>query len=154
MIKKDANGNNIHLNFAPEGMYNDYVSMFDQSVVDFKTTTSFKNDSDKLDLALIPKVALEAAAKAFMIGERKYGRFNYCNKGLKLSQLVSAALRHLTAFNEGEENDPQDGQPHLGSVIACCAMILQQQKLGTLIDNRYADEEGQRLNDLLSRESK
>jgi len=95
-----------------------------------------KHDSEKADLSLIPRVALEAAARAFMVGEKKYGRYNFY-KGHDASQLIAALLRHATAWMEGEETDPQDGQHHLGSVIACAAMILQQQKLGTLKDNRY-----------------
>jgi len=98
-----------------------------------------KNDSEKADLSLIPRVALEAAARAFMVGEKKYGRYNFY-KGHDASQLIAALLRHATAWMEGEETDPQDGQHHLGSVIACAAMILQQQKLGTLKDNRFTNE--------------
>lgn len=99
-----------------------------------------KNDQAKPDLSLIPYVALEATAKAFMVGEVKYGRYNYC-KGHNASQLIAAAQRHLAAWNEGEENDPVDGQPHLGAAMACCAMALRQQQLGTLKDNRYKKEE-------------
>lgn len=98
--------------------------------------SALKNDKEKLDLSLIPKVALEEAARAFMVGLKKYGRYNYCN-GHEASQLVSAAMRHLTSWYEGEEHDPIDGQHHLGSVIACCAMILHEKQLGTLRDNRF-----------------
>ncbi len=98
-----------------------------------------KNDQQKADLSLIPAIALEAAAKAFQVGEKKYGRYNFY-KGHQASQLIAAAMRHLIAWMEGEEFDPVDGQPHMGSVIACAAMLLQQQKLGTLKDNRYKPE--------------
>ncbi len=95
-----------------------------------------KNDQSKLDLSLIPKVALEAEAVAFMVGQAKYGRYNY-TKGHKASQLIAALLRHALAWNEGEECDPVDRQHHLGSVRACAAMILRQAELGTLIDDRF-----------------
>ncbi len=95
-----------------------------------------KNDKEKIDLSLIPYVALKAEAQAFMVGEKKYNRYNY-TKGHKASQLIAAAIRHLMAYNEGEENDPVDGQPHLGSVRACCAMLLRQAELGTLKDDRF-----------------
>lgn len=95
-----------------------------------------KNDKDKSDLSLIPYIALIKEAEAFKVGEKKYGRYNFYN-GMEVTRLVSAAQRHLLAFLEGEENDPEDGQDHLGSVRACCAMILKQRQLGTLIDNRY-----------------
>lgn len=89
----------------------------------------------KPDLALIPMIALIEAAKALKVGEHKYGRYNY-EKGHLASELVAAALRHLLAWNEGEELDPKDGQPHLGSVIANISMLLRQKEIGTLIDNR------------------
>lgn len=100
------------------------------------TNTAAKNDKEKPDLSHVPVEFLNAVAQAFMVGEKKYNRYNYY-KGHKASQLIAAAMRHLTAWMDGEENDPVDGQPHLGSVGACVAMILKQQKLGTLIDNRY-----------------
>lgn len=95
-----------------------------------------KNDQQKPDLSLLPKVFLEEVAKAFMVGEKKYGRYNYC-KGHDASQLIGALMRHATAWFNGEEHDPVDGQHHLGSVGACVAMILRQQELGTLKDNRF-----------------
>ena len=102
--------------------------------------TAAKNDQAKADLSLIPQIFLTEVARAFMVGEKKYGRYNYC-KGHKASQLIAAALRHLTAYNDGEEFDPQDGQPHLGSVGACIAMLLRQKELGTLDDNRFKPQE-------------
>jgi hypothetical protein len=98
-----------------------------------------KNDSAKPDLSLLPKVFLEEVAKAFMVGEKKYGRYNYC-KGHNASQLIAAAQRHLTAWFEGEEHDPIDGQHHLGSVGACVAMLLRQKELGTMKDDRFKNE--------------
>jgi hypothetical protein len=95
-----------------------------------------KNDQNKIDMSLIPAVSMREHAKAFMVGEKKYGRYNY-TKGHKASQLVAAAMRHLTAWFEREDHDPVDGQHHLGSVMACCSMILRQQELGTLKDDRY-----------------
>lgn len=95
-----------------------------------------KNDQKKPDVSLIPYVALVKMSEAFMVGESKYGRYNY-TRGLKSSQLIAAAMRHLAKFNDGEDFDSEDGQHHLGSVMACCAMLLRQQELGTLEDNRF-----------------
>lgn len=96
-----------------------------------------KHDQGKLDLSLIPKSALDAAAEAFMIGEAKYGRHNYKEGSLLASQIVAAGVRHFYQWFEGEERCPVDGQHHLGSVIACAAMLLELQKLGRLNDNRF-----------------
>lgn len=105
-----------------------------------------KFDSNKPDLSLCPTVALEQMALAFMLGEKKYGRYNYY-KGMEASRLVAAALRHLNAWNEGENLDPEAvaagyNTTHLGHALACIGMILQQQKMGTLKDNRYLGASG------------
>lgn len=102
-------------------------------------TIADKNDKDKTDLSLIPYVAMKEMAKALMIGEAKYDRFNYC-KGHKTSKLVAAILRHAAAFYDGEDLDPEDGQHHVGAIMANCAMILRQIELGTHIDDRYVHE--------------
>ncbi len=102
--------------------------------------TASKNDQEKPDLSLLTKVFLDEVAKAMMVGEKKYGRYNYC-KGHNTSQLIAALLRHATAYFNGEEHDPIDGQHHLGSVGACVNMLLRQQELGTLTDNRYKKEQ-------------
>jgi hypothetical protein len=97
--------------------------------------TGVKHDQGKADLSLIPYSAMIAEAQALMVGERKYGRYNYEN-GMEVTRIMSALLRHAYAYLNGEENDPVDGQPHLGSIRACTSMIIRSAELGTLIDNR------------------
>jgi hypothetical protein len=104
------------------------------------TVKAVKFDSGKPDLSLNPSVALEEMAYAFMLGEKKYGRYNFHN-GMEASRLVAACLRHVHAWNEGENLDKESGRSHLGHALACLAMILQQQKLGTLRDNRAKKDE-------------
>lgn len=95
---------------------------------------AIKHDNNKPDLSIMPYKALVETANAFSIGEKKYGRWNYM-EGMEAGRLVAALLRHAYKWNEGEEYD-EDGQHHLGAVIANAAMILAQQERGTLIDNR------------------
>lgn len=101
-----------------------------------------KNDQAKPDLSLIPKVFSEEVARALMVGEKKYGRYNYC-KGHYASQVIAAAKRHLDAWFDGEEFDPVDGQHHLGAAGASIAMLLRQMELGVIKDNRYKKEGGE-----------
>jgi hypothetical protein len=105
------------------------------------TTQGVKYDAGKPDLSLCPRAALEAMALAFMVGERKYGRYNYL-KGFDVHRLVAAALRHLTAYNEGEDIDQEYGTPHLGHALASIAMILDMEKNGTLRETRYVRGHG------------
>lgn len=110
------------------------------SLIEYLPIKAAKDDKEKVDLSLLPKIFLEEVAKAFMVGEKKYGRYNYC-KGHQSSQLVAAMQRHITAWFEGEEHDPKDGQHHLGAAGACIAMLLRQKQLGTLKDNRFNSDE-------------
>jgi hypothetical protein len=105
-------------------------------------TEGVKYDMGKPDLSLCPKVALEEMAKAFMIGEKKYGRYNYL-KGMEVHRLVAAAMRHLTAFNEGEDYDPEYGTTkHLGHALASIAMILDMEANKTMKETRYVRGQG------------
>lgn len=104
-------------------------------------TAGIKYDMGKPDLSLCPRVALEAMAEAFMVGERKYGRYNYL-KGFEVHRLVAAAMRHLVAFNEGENIDSEYGTQHLGHALASIAMILDMEKNGTMKETRYVRGQG------------
>lgn len=95
-----------------------------------------KFDSDKPDLSLCPLPALELMARAFMYGEQKYQRHNYLEGGMKSSRLVAAAMRHILAWESGEDNDPESGVGHLGHALACIAMLGHQLQAGTAVDNR------------------
>jgi hypothetical protein len=100
-----------------------------------KASGGTKHDEGKVDLTLVPLIALEAEARALMFGEKKYGRYNY-TAGFESSRLTAAALRHLYAYIGGEDVDSESGLLHLGHARACLAMHLHCEQLGTLRDNR------------------
>lgn len=94
-----------------------------------------KFDEGKVDLTLVPLIALESEARALMFGEKKYGRYNY-TQGFESSRLTAAALRHIYAYINGADVDSESGLLHLGHARACLAMHLHCEQLGTLRDNR------------------
>ena len=95
-----------------------------------------KDDQLKPDLSLVPLSALVEEARGFQYGAQKYGRNNY-RGGLESHRLVAACLRHLLAWEQGEDLDPESGVSHLGHARCCLAMILELQRLGRLIDTRW-----------------
>lgn len=99
------------------------------------TVTGTKHDAGKVDLSLVSKASYDAEAGALMYGEKKYGRHNY-TAGFDASRLVAACLRHVTAWNDGEDLDPESGLSHLAHAKACLGMMLHCMELGTLTDNR------------------
>lgn len=94
-----------------------------------------KNDKDKVDLSLVPLPVMEAMGRAFMFGAGKYGRYNY-TQGFETHRLIAACLRHLGAWQEGEDLDPESGLSHLDHAITCLAMLIHCKYLGTTTDTR------------------
>lgn len=70
-----------------------------------------------------------------MHGQEKYGRWNY-QQGMEAGRLIAAALRHVLDWYWTMDNDKESGASHLGHARANLGMLLEQQRLGTLIDDR------------------
>lgn len=107
--------------------------------IDSLTSKGTKHDAGKPDLTLLPKVALDQEALVMGFGANKYGRYNY-KAGFDYSRLTAAALRHITAFNDGEDLDPESGISHLAHARCCLGMLLDCINLGTANDNRFKKE--------------
>lgn len=85
--------------------------------------TAHKKDEGKPPLSLIPRVALDAEAKVFGFGAKKYGRHNF-KAGMDWSRVIDASLRHITAFADGEDLDPESGLSHIAHARASLAMLM------------------------------
>ena len=79
---------------------------------------------------------LEGDARVLKGGADKYGERNWLNDPIKASTYEGAILRHLLAWAQGEDLDPDSGLSHLYHIRACCAVVLDAEKHGTLIDDR------------------
>lgn len=96
--------------------------------------------STKVSMSKFPVVAIAHGAHAMMDGADKYGAYNWRAKQVQADIYVDAALRHLSAWFEGEEVAKDSGVHHLGHAIACCAILLDAQETGNLIDNRPVND--------------
>ncbi len=95
----------------------------------------------KASITKLPAIAVVHGACAMMNGAVKYGPYNWRDKKVIASIYIDAASRHLMAWFEGEEVASDSQVHHLGHAIACCAIILDAQMTGNLIDDR-PDSEG------------
>lgn len=102
-------------------------------------TEGFKDDDSKPPVSLVSGHALLGIASVMGYGALKYTRHNY-RLGMQWTRLVDAAMRHLIAFNEGEDDDPESGLPHLAHAGAsvCMLMDLVGREAGT--DDRFGGE--------------
>lgn len=90
----------------------------------------------KAPLHLVPPVALAYASQAFKDGAGKYGPYNWREKQISSSVYYAAALRHLTAWWDGEDIAEDSGVHHLAHAMACLMMVLDGKEIGMLNDDR------------------
>lgn len=83
--------------------------------------------------------ALDDVAQVLGFGAAKYERHNW-RKGIHWSRVLDAAFRHLRAFNEGEDIDPESGQPHLAHAACCVLFLLEYSYSRPEFDDRYKKE--------------
>ena len=99
-----------------------------------------KNDSGKSPITLIPKDAIWGMSNAFAFGAIKYGRHNFRN-GIAFSRLADACMRHLTAYMESEDTDPESGLSHLDHALASLAMLKFMSIHKKDMDDRWSPQE-------------
>lgn len=92
----------------------------------------------KPQIHLVPPIAVQMEARAFEDGAEKYGPYNWRAKGVTVSTYVSAAMRHLQDYWDGQDivPDSKKGAHHLAAVRACMAIILDAGACNTLNDDR------------------
>lgn len=95
-----------------------------------------KHDNEKPQMELLSPFALEQVAAVMTFGAKKYSANNWRN-GFKYSRLISAVLRHVTAYMKGEAKDPETGLSHLAH--ACCGlfMLLEFEQTGAGENDLY-----------------
>ena len=84
----------------------------------------------------IPPVALLHCGRGMEDGVNKYGLTNWREHSVSAAVYYNAAFRHLASWWDGEQNASDSGVHHLGHVMACCAILLDAEAGGCLIDDR------------------
>ncbi len=88
-----------------------------------RTTGGTKHDSGKLRVDLLPVDVLKGVAEILTHGAVKYGDRNW-EEGIRFSRLYGATLRHLFAFWQREDIDPESRLLHLDHAL-CELMFLR-----------------------------
>jgi hypothetical protein len=89
-------------------------------------------------MSLIPPQGILRVAGIYTYGKKKYAAHNW-RKGIPYSELLDATLRHIYAYLDGEDNDPESGHPHLAHACFGPLDILQYEaeERGAELDDRY-----------------
>jgi hypothetical protein len=101
-----------------------------------ETGAALKFDTDKLPLNLLSTEAMNQTAAVLKFGAQKYAEHNW-RAGFAWSRPLAAAMRHLTAFNDGEDRDPESGLSHLAHAACCIMFLLEFEKTHQHLDDRY-----------------
>lgn len=114
--------------------------------MDSKATTLNPKDLlgvQKVDITAIPTTAIIVEAASMMDGVKKYGHHNWRTKKVIARIYIAAALRHIFAWEEGEELAADSGVHHLGHARACLGILIDAQRTGNLVDDRPIVDGGQ-----------
>ena len=105
--------------------------------------TDYPDDNPKTILGLskpaihtVPPISIFLQGQAMMDGKEKYGLMNWRHNGVTSSVYYNAAMRHLMAWWDGQENASDSNVHHLGHALACLGIIVDAQHGGTLNDDR------------------
>jgi len=98
--------------------------------------SAVKHDDGKAPMNLLSREALEQTAMVMAFGKEKYAAHNW-RKGFAWSRPLSAAMRHLMAFNDGEDKDPESGLSHLAHAACCIMFLLEFEKTHKDLDDRF-----------------
>jgi len=81
-----------------------------------------RHNQGKAKWGLVPQSALLPMVEVLEFGAQKYAAHNWM-KGLSIVEICESMKRHLDAFMEKQDNDPESGLSHIGH-IQCNALFL------------------------------
>jgi len=90
----------------------------------------------KVPFSLIPENVIAETALAFLEGARKYGSYNWRIAGVRASVYIDALRRHLGAWMNGENIDPDSGLSHITKAIACLIILRDSMLINNWVDDR------------------
>jgi hypothetical protein len=92
--------------------------------------------SAKPDLSLVTRAMAESIAAALQNGVVKYGRNNWRSTPVRALVYTAAVMRHIKAYEDGEDVAADSGVHHLDHAIASLCIMRDAAAFGTLVDNR------------------
>ena len=90
----------------------------------------------KAPMSTVSGPVIAEVGVAMLEGARKYGRHNYRDSKVRASVYYDAAMRHLMAYYEGQDIDPDSGISHITKAIAGLVVLRDAEIQGQLVDDR------------------
>lgn len=98
-----------------------------------------KYDTEKPPIALVPPECIEEIAHVFGMGAKKYGKYNWRHDAATTehSRTYSSIQRHLCAYWQGENIDPESGLSHLAHAASQLCILMIHTKDAPEMDDRF-----------------
>lgn len=90
----------------------------------------------KAPMSTVSAPVMAEVGVAMLEGATKYGRHNYRAVGVRASVYYDATMRHLMAWWEGEDLDPDSGIHHVSKAIASLVVLRDAMLRDKLADDR------------------
>lgn len=90
-------------------------------------------------MSLVDPLFNRTLAEVLTFGAQKYAAHNW-RKGIEVSRLLDATQRHLSAFIDGQDLDPESGISHLGHAAFGLMASLWMLEHRPDLDDRYKPE--------------
>ncbi len=95
-----------------------------------------KSDDGKPRMDLLSTIAMTEIAKVLTFGAKKYDSHNW-RKGIAYSRIYAAIQRHLSAWNDGYDKDPETNLSHLAHAGCGLMFLLEYEKRNQSFDDRF-----------------
>ncbi len=98
------------------------VKIAEKEKIDPSNASRF--DSGKVDWSQVPFQALEGMVRVLEFGAKKYSKGNWASGGgFDHSRVFNSLMRHLVAYQSGQDLDEESGLPHIDHVM-CNSMFM------------------------------
>lgn len=97
----------------------------------------------KVPFSTVPAPVIAEIGLGMLEGARKYGRHNYRIAGIRYSVYYDAAMRHLTAWWEGQDTDPDSGLSHITKALASLVVLRDAMMNDKATDDRPPSSQNQ-----------
>ncbi len=98
-----------------------------------------KNIEGKPPMSLISPLFLEQLAQVLAHGSQKYAPNMWRSDPMPFTHEIDSVLRHILAFNRGEDADPDSGLPHLAHAACRLMFLIERTVLHPEMDNRWRE---------------
>jgi len=128
------------LGFPGDELYNGdggFITYSDNPLRQRAITGGVKDNRGKPRVDLLPMKPLFAVGRVLGFGAAKYKPHNW-RLGLGWSDTIGSSLRHVFAFADGEDIDPESGECHIDNAICQLLFLSEYYHTKTGIDDRWA----------------